>query len=204
VCYLWLNVIAYCCVLLLLTLFVRICIVDCISRMSHITWTHRRPQCWTMPVRDGNPSENFLRPTPAHTRPRGPSSRVGIPIRRRRNPDPAHINSNLNRAIPIPYDQALYLANYWRHVSSYLALHLLIVSNTMVAFATAELPPNQGYRMMLANTIWPAGLPQTHDLSPFEMLHTLHPYLVTLIPLPTSSFAHWIFCSYVHRFPYFP
>jgi len=185
-----LNVIAYCCVLLLLTLFFRICIVDCISRMSHITWTHRRPQCWTMPLRDGNPSQNFLRPTPAHTRPRGPSSRVGIPIRRRRNPDPAHINSNLNRAIPIPYDQALYLANYWRHVSSYLALHLLIASNTLVAFATAELPPNQGYRMMLANTIWPAGLPQTHDLSPFEMLHTLHPYLVTLIPLPTSSFAH--------------
>ena len=115
---------------------------------------------------------------------------VGIPIRRRRNPDPAHINSNLNRAIPIPYDQALYLANYWRHVSSYLALHLLIVSNTLVAFATAELSPNQGYRMMLANTIWPAGLPQTYDLSPFEMLHTLHPYLVTLIPLPTSSIAH--------------
>ena len=36
------------------------------------------------------------------------------------------------------------------------------------------------------------------------MLHTLHPYLVTLIPLPTSSIAHWIFCSHVHRFPYFP
>ena len=84
-----------------------------------------------MPVRDGNPSQNFMRPTPAHTRPRGPSSRVGIPIRRRRNPDPAHINSNLNTAIPIPYDQALYLANYWRYVSSYLALHLLIVSNTL-------------------------------------------------------------------------
>jgi len=80
----------------------------------------------------------------------------------------------------------------------------LIVSNTLVAFATAELSPNQVCRMMLANTIWPAGLPQTHDLSPFEMLHTLHPYLVTLIPLPTSSIAHWIFCSHVHRFPYFP
>jgi len=82
--------------------------------------------------------------------------------------------------------------------------HLLIVSNTLVAFPTTELPPNQGYRMMLASTIWPAGLPQTHDLSFFEMLHTLHPYLVTLIPLSTSSFAHWIFCSHVHRFPYFP
>ena len=176
------NFTAYCCLFVLLTLFAYL------TEMSHITWTHWHPQTWTMPVRDGNPSQNFLRPTPAHTRPRGPSSRDGIPIRRRRNPDPAHINSNLNRAIP--YDEALYLANYWRHVSSYLALHLLIVSNTLVAFATAELPPNEGYRMMLANTTWPAGLPQTQDLSPFEMLHTLHPYLVTLIPLPTSSTAH--------------
>jgi len=158
--------------------------------MSHITCTHWRPQSWTMPVRDGNPSQNLLRPTPAHTRPRGPSSRVDIPIRRTRNPDPAHIISNPNRAILIPNDQALYLANYWRHVSSYLVLHLLIVSNTLVAFPIAELSPNQGYRMMLANTIWPAGLPQSYDLSPFEMLHTLHQYLVKLIPLPTSSIAH--------------
>jgi len=54
-----------------------------------------------------------------------------------------------------------YLANYLRHVSSYLALHLLIVSNTLVAFATAELPANQGYRIMLANTTWPDDLPLT-------------------------------------------
>jgi len=135
-----------------------------------------------MPVRDGNLSQNFMRPTPAHTRPEV-HPQESIPIRRRRNPDPPHINSNLNRAIPIPYDQALYLPSTWFR-------HLLIVSNTLVAFPTAELPPNQGYRMMLASTIWPAGLPQTHDLSFFEMLHTLHPYLVTLIPLSTSSFAH--------------
>jgi len=30
-----------------------------IGRISHITWTYWRPQCWTMPVRGGNPSKNF-------------------------------------------------------------------------------------------------------------------------------------------------
>ena len=85
-----------------------------ISRMSHITWTHWRPQGWTLPVHDGYPSQNLLRPTSAHTRPRCPSSRAGILMRRRRNPELAHIISNLSRAVPILHDQTAHLTHYCR------------------------------------------------------------------------------------------
>ena len=103
-----LNVTAYCCLFVLLTLFAYL------TEMSHITWTHWHPQTWTMLVRDGNPSQNFLRPTLVHTRPRGTCSRVGIPISRRRHADPMrapigfHI-SRKNMVAPKPCLYALFL-----------------------------------------------------------------------------------------------
>ena len=142
---------------------------------------------WIFPLDNVDPSQNFLRPTPAHTRSRGPSSRAGMRIRRRRRPEPAHINTNLTQALPTTYDQALYLANYWRHISSYLALHLLIVNNTGIICQSVICPATDGYRTMLANTIWSDGLPETHDLPVFDMLSTLNPYLMTLIPLPVAT-----------------